>query len=78
MANESKQDISKRYLEYAEYPATTFDLVTTAENNGAPVEVNDRLNQLPKAAEFSGPDQIVEQLENIEDPGKQTLECEVA
>ena len=78
MANESKQDISKRYLEYAEYPATTFDLVTTAENNGALVEVTDRLNQLPNAAEFSGPDEIVEQLENIEEPGRPTLEYEVA
>jgi hypothetical protein len=78
VANESKQDISKRYLEYAEYPATTFDLVTTAENNGALVEVTDCLNQLPNAAEFSGPDEIVEQLENIEEPGRPTLEYEVA
>ena len=77
MANESKQDI-KRYLEYSEYPATTFDLVTAAENNGAPAEIVDRLNQLPNDAEFSGPNQVIEQLENIEESGKPTPEHEVA
>jgi Protein of unknown function (DUF2795) len=77
MANEPKQDI-KRYLEYPEYPATTFDLVTAAENNGAPAEIVDRLNQLPNDAEFSDPNQVVEQLENIEGSGKPTPEHEVA
>ena len=77
MANESKQDI-KRCLGYSEYPATTFDLVTAAENNGAPAEIVDRLNQLPNDAEFSDPNQVVEQLENIEESGKPTPEHEVA
>ena len=77
MANESKQGI-KRYLEYSEYPATTFDLVTAAENNGASTEIIDRLNQLPNDAEFSGPNQGVEQLENIEESGRPTPEHEVA
>ena len=77
MANESKQDI-ERYLEYPEYPATTFDLVTAVENNGAPAEIVDRLNELPNDAEFSGPNQVVEQLENMEKSGKPTPEHEVA
>jgi hypothetical protein len=77
MASESKQDI-KRCLECSEYPATTFDLVTAAENNGAPAEIVDRLNQLPNDAEFSDPNQVVEQLENIEESGKPTPEHEVA
>ena len=77
MANKPKQGI-KRYLEYSEYPSTTFDLVTAAENNGAPAEIIDRLNQLPNDAEFSGPNQVVEQLENIEELGKPTPEHEVA
>jgi hypothetical protein len=34
MANEPKQDI-KRYLEYSEYPATTFDLVTAGQHGYA-------------------------------------------
>ena len=77
MANKPKQGI-KRYLEYSGYPSTTFDLVTAAENNGAPAEIIDRLNQLPNDAEFSGPNQVVEQLENIEESGKPTPEHEVA
>jgi hypothetical protein len=77
MANEPEQDI-KRYLEYPEYPATTFDLVTAAENNGAPAEIVDRLNELPNDAEFSDPNQVVEQLENMEESGKPTPEHEVA
>lgn len=77
MANETKQDI-KQYLEYPEYPATTFDLVTAVENSGAPAEITDRLNQLPNDAEFSDPNQVVQQLENIEESGEPTPEHEVA
>ena len=77
MANEPKQDI-KRHLEYPEYPATTFDLVTAVENNGAPAEIVDRLNELPNDAEFSGPNQVVEELENMEESASPTPEHEVA
>ena len=77
MVNKPKQGI-KRYLEYSEYPSTTFDLVTAAESNGAPAEIIDPLNQLPNDAEFSGPNQVVEQLENIRESGKPTPEHEVA
>ena len=77
MANEPEQDI-KQSLEYSEYPATTFDLVTAAENNGASAKTVNRLNQLPNDAEFSDPNQVIEQLENIEESGKPTPEHEVA
>ena len=77
MANEPIQGI-KQYLEYSEYPATTFDLITAADNNGALVEIVDRLNQLPNDAEFSEPNQVVEQLKNIEESGKPTPEHEIA
>ncbi len=76
MASESEQNI-QQYLEGVEYPAKTFDLVTTAESNDAPADVVDRLNQLPNYAEFSNPDEVVEQLENIEKSGKQTPPHEV-
>lgn len=62
MANESKQDI-KQYIEGAEYPTTRQNLTTFAENNGAPVEVVHRLNQLPSNADYSGPEEVVEELE---------------
>ena len=71
MASESKQNIGQ-YLEGINYPAKTFDLVTTAESNGAPAEAIDRLDQLPNNAEFSSSDEVVKQLENIEKAGKQT------
>jgi hypothetical protein len=76
MASESKQNI-KQYLEGVEYPAETFDLVTTVESNGAPAEVIDRLDQLPNNAEFSNPEEVIEQLENIEKSGIPTPEHEV-
>ena len=66
MANDSEQDI-KRPIEGVEYPATTQDLMTFAENNGAPTEIVHRLNQLPSNADYSGPEEVAEELENIEE-----------
>ena len=42
------------------------------DDREVPAEVVRRLGQLPINAEFSGPDEFVEQLENIERSGKQT------
>ncbi len=71
MASEPKHNIGQ-YLEDVNYPAETFDLVTIAESNGAPAEVIERLGQLPNNAEFSSSEEVVKQLENIEQSGKQT------
>ena len=76
MASGSKQNIGQ-YLEGVDYPAKTFDLVTTAESNDAPAEAVDRLDQLPNYAEFSSSEEVVKQLENIEKSGKQTPPHEV-
>ncbi|MDQ3965215.1 MAG: DUF2795 domain-containing protein [Actinomycetota bacterium] len=76
MTSESEQDI-KQYIEGVEYPVGTFDLITAVEDNGAPAEIVDRLNQLPNDAKFSSPDEVVEGLENIEKSGRPTPEHEV-
>ena len=72
----SEQNI-EQYLEGVNYPAKTFDLVTTAESNGAQAEAVDRLDQLPNNAEFSSSEEVIKQLENIEKSGKRTPPHEV-
>ncbi len=72
MASESEQDM-RQYLEGVDYPVRAANLVATAkDDSNIPAEVVHRLGQLPSGAEFSDPDEVVEQLENIESSGKQT------
>ncbi len=71
MASESEQDM-RQYLEGVDYPVRAANLVAAAKDgSNIPAEVVHRLGQLPSDAEFSGPDEVVEQLENIESSGKQ-------
>ena len=51
-----------RYLEGVEYPASKGDLVSAAEQNGAPEELVERLGTLGRPS-FDGPDEVVEELE---------------
>lgn len=52
-----------QYLEGAEYPASKDDLASTAEGNGAPEELVERIRTLGRPT-FSGPDEVVAELES--------------
>ena len=52
-----------QYLEGAEYPASKEDLASTAEGNGAPDELVERIRTLGRPT-FSGPEEVVEELES--------------
>ena len=54
----------QRYLKDADYPASQQELLSTAESNGAPAPVVERLRNLPKDAEFSSTDKVAEALES--------------
>jgi len=51
-----------RYLEGVEYPANKEELASTAEENGAPGELVERIRTLGRPS-FSGPDEVVAELE---------------
>ncbi len=71
MAEESLEHNIKPYIEGAEYPTKTRNLMAFAEDEGgAPAEVVDRLNQLPSQHEFSDPDEVVEMLETAEESNR--------
>ncbi len=67
----SDEDVRK-YLEGVDFPVSTFKLVTSVKEQDAPEDVLDRLNQLPSDAELPDPDTVIEQLDRIEQAGKQT------
>ncbi len=67
----SDEDVRK-YLERIDFPVSTFDLVTSVKEQDALEDMLDRLNQLPSDAKLSSPDEIIEQLDRIEEAGKQT------
>jgi Protein of unknown function (DUF2795) len=52
-----------QYLEGAGYPASKEDLASTAEGNGAPEELVERIRTLGRP-NFSGPDEVVAELES--------------
>jgi hypothetical protein len=52
-----------QYLEGVDYPASKEDLASAAEGNGAPEELVERLRTLGRPT-FSGPDEVVEELES--------------
>lgn len=56
-------DEATQYLEGAEYPASKEDLASTAEGNGAPDELVERIRTLGRPT-FSGPDEVVAELES--------------
>ncbi len=51
-----------QYLEGVEYPASKGDLISAAEQNGAPEELVERIGTLGRPT-FEGPDEVVEELE---------------
>jgi hypothetical protein len=54
-------DDAQQYLEGVEYPASKEELVSTAESNGAPGEVIERIQAL-STPEFSSAEEIVSEL----------------
>lgn len=52
-----------QYLEGVEYPASKEDLISAAESNGAPEELIQRLGTLSRP-DFTGPEEVVEELES--------------
>ena len=55
--------IVRWYLGDTGYPAKQQELISKAVDNGAPAAFVERLRNLPKDAEFSGPDEAAEVLE---------------
>jgi hypothetical protein len=56
-------DDARQYLEDVDYPASKEDLVSAAEDNGAPDELLERLRTLGRPT-FSGPEEVVAELES--------------
>jgi len=56
-------DEATHYLEGVDYPASKEDLTSAAEDNGAPEELIERLRTLGRPS-FSGPDEVVAELES--------------
>lgn len=56
-------DDATQYLEGVDYPASKEDLASTAEDNGAPDELVERIRTLGRPT-FSGPDEVVAELES--------------
>lgn len=51
----------QKHLKGASYPASKEDLASTAESNGAPDDLVERLSNLPDQ-EYTGPDDVQEAL----------------
>ena len=56
-------DDARQYLGDVDYPASKEDLVSAAEDNGAPDELLERLRTLGRPT-FSGPEEVVAELES--------------
>ena len=56
-------DEATQYLDGVDYPASKEELASAAESNGAPEELVERLRTLGRPS-FSGPDEVVAELES--------------
>ncbi|MCA1731391.1 MAG: DUF2795 domain-containing protein [Actinobacteria bacterium] len=52
---------AQQYLEGVDYPASKEDLISTAEDNGAPEDLLDLLGTMSRP-EFSGPEDVMAEL----------------
>ncbi len=55
-------DDVREYLEGVEYPASKEDLISTAENNGAPEDLLEMIGTLDRP-EFSSEEDVIEELQ---------------
>lgn len=60
---EPDKPIVQRYLKDANYPARRQELLSTAESNGAPIALVERLRNLQEGSEFSCLEEVAEALE---------------
>ena len=60
----------RQYIEGADYPARAQDLLAAARSSDAPDGVLEHLEQLPINAQFSDPEEVVEELQNAEVPSE--------
>lgn len=67
VASETEQEL-RRYLEGVHFAANTEDLVSTAMSNGAPEELIDQLEELPRK-EFSDLEEVAEAIDDIRADG---------
>lgn len=58
---------ARQYIEGADYPASKEDLISTAESNGAPEDLIERIGTLGRA-EFSGPEEVMSELRAFPGP----------
>jgi hypothetical protein len=63
MASETEQEL-RRYLEGVHFAANQEDLVSVAMSNGAPEELIEQLEDLPRK-EFSDLEEVAEELEDL-------------
>ncbi len=63
MASETEQEL-RRYLEGIDFAASQEDLVAMAMNNGAPEELIDELEELPRK-EFEDLEEVVEAIKDL-------------
>ena len=63
MASETEQEL-RRHLEGVHFAANTEDLVSIAMSNGAPEELIEQLEELPRK-EFTDLEEVVEAIEDL-------------
>ena len=63
MASETEQEL-RRYLEGIDFAASQEDLVSMAMHNGAPEELIDELEELPRK-EYEDLEEVVEAIEDL-------------
>ncbi len=61
-------DDAQQYLEGVEYPASKEDIISAAENNGAPEDLIGMLGSLPRP-EFSSAEEVLNELRGFPGAG---------
>jgi hypothetical protein len=66
----SETEDVRQYIEAVDYPARAQDLLAAARSSDAPDGVLEHLQQLPTNAQFSDPEEVAEELENVQGSGE--------
>ena len=65
---EFNPDDAQQYIEDVDYPASKEEIISGAENNGAPEAVIEAIGRLPRP-EFNGPEEVVADLRAVPGAG---------
>jgi hypothetical protein len=68
MIVKTSEDV-QRYLQGTEYPASPEDLMSAAQDNGAPPDFSELLGLLPTVVEFHAPGEVAEHIEHTKGLG---------